>query len=93
VRLDVGPDLEDDVSLGPGARLGLFVGRAETRWKGHLFGEVTRFAVGDTTTWLRGGVEARLATSRNTALTLEGSVNRIYGETWLEGALRLSLHF
>jgi hypothetical protein len=93
VRLDVGPDLEDDVSLGPGARLGLFVGRAETRWKGHLFGEVTYFAAGDTTTWLRGGVAARLATSRNTALTLESSVNRIYGESWLEGALRLSLHF
>jgi hypothetical protein len=92
-RLDVGPDLEGDVSLGPGARLGLFVGRAESRWKGHLFSEVTRFAVGDTTTWLLGGVAARLATSRNTALTLESSVNRIYGDTWLEGALRLSLYF
>ena len=93
VRLDVGPDLEDNVSLGPGARLGLFAGGADARWRGHLFGEVTRFAVGDTTTWVRGGAAARFSTSRNTALTLEGSVNRIYGESWLEGALRLSLHF
>ena len=47
----------------------------------------------DTTTWVRGGAAARFSTSRNTALTLEGSVNRIYGESWLEGALRLSLYF
>jgi hypothetical protein len=92
-RLDVGPDLEDDVSLGPGARLGIFAGRHEARWKGHLFGEFTRFVVGDTTTWFRGGADVRLTTSRNTALTLEGSINRIHGENWLEGGLRLSVHF
>jgi hypothetical protein len=92
-RLDVGPDLEHNVSLGPGARLGVFAGRHEARWKGHFFGEVTRFVVGDTTTWLRGGVDLRLVTSRNTALTLEGSVNRIHGENWFEGGLRLNVHF
>jgi hypothetical protein len=92
-RLDVGPKLEDDVSLGPGGRLGVFVGRHEARWKGHFFGEITRFVVGDTTTWLRSGVDARLATSRNTAITLEGSYNRIHGEDWFEGGLRLNLYF
>ena len=71
-RLDVGPDLDDNVSFGPGARLGVFAGRRERRWKGHLFGEVTRFALGETTTWLRAGVELRLATSANTALMLRG---------------------
>lgn len=55
LRLDVGPDLEGNISLGPGVRLGASLGRREARWKGHLFGEITRFAVGDTTTWVRGG--------------------------------------
>ena len=56
LRLDVGPDLENDVSFGPGARLGLFVGKEGKRWKGHLFGQATRFAAGDTANWFRGGV-------------------------------------
>jgi hypothetical protein len=93
LRLDVGPDLEDDVSFGPGVRLGVFAGRREARWKGHLFGEFTRFAVGDTTTWLRGGAELRLMISRNTAVAIEGSVNRIHGESWFDGALRVNFHF
>lgn len=92
-RIDVGPDLEDSVSVGPGARLGMFAGRREARWRGHLFGEVTRFALGDTTTQLRGGGALRLTTSRNTALTLECSVNRAYGETWLDTSLQMSFHF
>jgi hypothetical protein len=93
LRLDVGPDLEDDVSFGPGVQLGVYAGRREARWKGHLFGEFTRFAVGDTTTWIRGGAELRLMISRNTAVTVEGSINRIHGESWFDGALRVSLHF
>jgi hypothetical protein len=31
--------------------------------------------------------------SRNTAVTVEGSINRIHGESWFDGALRVSLHF
>ena len=93
LRLDVGPDLEHNVSLGPGLRLGAFVGRREARWKGHLFGEFTQFALGDTTSWLRGGAELRLMISRNTAVTIEGSINRIHGESWFDGALRVNLHF
>jgi len=93
LRLDVGPDLEENISFGPGVRLGVFAGGADVRWRAHLFGEFTRFALGDTTTWVRGGAAARYATSRNTALTLEGNVIRGYGEVWFEGGLRLSLFF
>jgi hypothetical protein len=93
VRFDVGPGLADDVSLGPGSQGGMFVGEAEGRWRGHWFAAVTRFAVGDTTTWLRTGLDARFSTSRNTAMVLEGSGNRMYGENWLEGAVHLQLHF
>ncbi len=91
--LDVGPDLEDDVSFGPGARLGVYAGRREARWKGHLFGEFTHFAVGETTTSIRGGAELRLRSSRNTAVTIEGSINRIHGENWFDGGLRVSLFY
>ena len=92
-RLDVGTELKDSVSLGPGARVGLVVGGREARFRGQLFGEVTRFALGDTTTSVRAGVEARLSTSRNTALTLECSFNRSYDESWLQSELGLRLDF
>lgn len=32
-------------------------------------------------------------TSRNTAVTIEGGINRIHGESWFDGALRLNLYF
>ena len=92
-RLDVGPELDHAVSLGPGARLGLFAGEREARFRAHLFGEVTYFALGDTTTRLRGGAAGRLTTSRNTSITIEGSTNRSNGESWFEGGLQLGLHF
>jgi hypothetical protein len=59
----------------------------------HVFGQVTRFALGETTTWLRGGVELRVTTSANTALVFEGSANRIHGESWFGGAARVNLYF
>jgi hypothetical protein len=93
VRLDVGPRLAHDVALGPGARAGLYLGPAEARVRGHLFGEVSYFAVGDTTTWVRGGAELRITTSRNTAIQLAIGAHRSYGETWLEAGLQLGLHF
>jgi len=92
-RLDVGPGLEHDVALGPGARLGLYAGAAEARVRGHLFGEVTYFAVGDTTTTIRGGGEARISTSRNSEVRLTVSANHSYSRTWLEAGLQLGLHF
>jgi hypothetical protein len=92
-RLDVGPGLDHDVSLGPGARLGLYLGPAEARLRAHLFGEVTYFALGDTTTRVRGGGEARISFSRNTAAHLAVSAHRSYSDTWFEAGLRMSLHF
>ncbi len=92
-RLDVGTELEDSFSLGPGARLGVMVGGREGRLRGQLFGEVTPFVLGDTTTWVRAGGAARLTTSRNTALTLECSFNQIHNESWFEGELGLRLAF
>jgi hypothetical protein len=91
-RLDAGPDLEDDVSFGPGARIGTLLGKGGRRWKAHVFGEVTRFVAGETTTWVRGGAEVRASLSRNTALAFQGSANRIHGESWFEGGLRFDLH-
>ncbi len=93
LSLDVGPDLEDKVSFGPGARLGAFFGGVESRWKVHAFAEVTQFVAGDTTTSIRAGSDLRWITSRNTALIVEGSFNRSYGENWGEGSLQLNLHF
>jgi hypothetical protein len=92
-RLEVGSRLEHNVGLGPGARLGLYLGPAESRLRGHLFGEVTYFAVGDTTTRVRAGGELRISTSRNTALHLDVSANRSYSDSWIEAGLRMSLYF
>jgi ABC-type uncharacterized transport system permease subunit len=91
-RLDAGPDLEDDVSFGPGARVGTLLGRGGRPWKANVFGEFARFVAGETTTWLRGGAEVRVSLSRNTALVFQGSVNRIHGESWFEGGARFDLH-
>ncbi len=91
-RLDVGPDLEDDVSFGPGARAGAYWAIGG-RGRLQILGEVTRFAVGDDTTRLRGGSRFRFSATRNTAVVAEGYANRIHGETWIEGALRVNLHF
>jgi hypothetical protein len=92
-RLEVGSRLEHNVGLGPAARLGLYLGPAESRLRGHLFGDVTYFAVGDTTTRVRAGGEVRISTSRNTALHFEASAHRSYGDDWVEAGLRLSLYF
>jgi hypothetical protein len=48
--------------------------------------------LGDTDLGSRGRA-ARLSTSRNTALTLECSFNRIHDESWLEAELGLRLAF
>jgi len=93
LRLDAGPDLDDKVSFGPGAQLGVFVGEAGSRFKLHAFGVATWFVLGDTTTTIRGGLQGRLTTSRNTSVHLEGTVNRAYGESWGEGLIQVNLHF
>ncbi len=93
MQLDAGPGLDDGASFGPGALLGLYLSTPGDRWKLHLFGSVTRFALGDPTTSLRVGVEQRLSLTRNTALTLAGGWRRIARESWFETRLGVNLHF
>lgn len=92
-HLDVGPDLDGAVSTGPGAWVGAFAGHYGGPVRVHAFGSVTGFVLGEETTWLTGGLGWRLTMSRNSALVLEGTVNRIQDESWLEGALSLNLYF
>ena len=92
-RLDVGGELDDRVAFGPGARVGAYLGGAGAAFRTHLFVDATRFLAGDTTTWLRTGLEARTTVHRNVALVAEGTYNRLYGDSWFQGALKLNLHF
>ena len=92
-KLDVGPDLEEDVSFGLGGRAGLFLGGPGSAYAGELFAELTRYVAGDTTTELRTGLQGRVTTHRNVTVVAEGTYNRIYGQTWFEGILSLNLHF
>jgi hypothetical protein len=80
--LDVGPTLAKDYALGPGAALGLLVGSGEDRWRAHAYAEVTRFALGERTTWLRAGVEQRVTLGPSTALVLDAGFERDHGANW-----------
>jgi hypothetical protein len=93
VKLDVGGELDHDVAFGPGGQAGLFVGGAGSRLRGHLFGDVTRYVAGDTTTEIRTGVESRVTVHRNVSIVAEGTYNRAYGDSWFEGILSVNLHF
>lgn len=91
--VDAGPGLERDVSLGPGVRSGIYMTWFEDRIKSHLFGDFRGFVVGDRTLRLRGGTQQRLALSRNTALLLEGTYNRVEGIGYLQAELALQFYF
>jgi hypothetical protein len=91
--LDVGPGLEHDVSFGPGASVGLYLDAFEGRLRTHAYGGITRFAAGDRTTWYRGGLEQRVTLGPPAMVSLEGSINRIDGDEWLELSLSLSFFF
>jgi len=93
LSLDVGPGLDDVASFGPGARVGLYTDLPGDRWRGHLFATVTRYALGDPTTFVRAVLQQRLRLGRQIALELEGSFNRIEEESWLQGSLSLGLYF
>jgi hypothetical protein len=92
-RLDAGPALDDDVSFGGGGRAGGYLGSHGAPVRLHVFGEAIRFFAGEATTWLRGGAEWRLTTSRNTALVAYGTGNRIHDVSWAEGGLRVDVFF
>ena len=90
---DVGPALEDACALGPGAEIGLYVGSSSDRWKGHLFARTTAFALGDQTVAASAGVEQRIRVGTNDALELHATLERAFGESWLEAGLRWSRFF
>jgi len=91
--LDAGPELEDDVSAGPGARAGVYLTWPGDRAKSHVFAEYRAFLLGDVSQQVRAGLEQRLTLTRNTALVAEGSYHRDEGEgDWL-GALSFQLKF
>jgi hypothetical protein len=92
-RLEVGAELDHRVAFGPGARVGAYLGRPESAFAAHLFADATQFVAGDTTTWVRTGLEARTSLHRNAALVAEGSYNRLYGRSWFQGALSVNLYF
>jgi len=91
--LDAGPTLARDYALGPGAALGLLVGSENDRWRAHAYAQVTRFALGDRTTWLRAGVEQRLTLGPRTALELDTAFERDFGTSWGRVGLSWNLYF
>jgi hypothetical protein len=91
--LDLGPDLDGEHALGPGAALGWYAGTPGDRWKGHAFARAVRFASGEDTTRLSIGAEQRLSLGGRRALELRASWERDDDEDWLEAALAWHLYF
>lgn len=91
--LDGAPALENDVAAGPGAVAGLYLGPPGGRWKGHLFGRVRGFVLGDTTLATTLGSEQRLTLHDRLALQLDLAWQRDFGHAWLEGALAWHVYF
>jgi hypothetical protein len=90
---DLGSALDDDVAIGVGGGVGLTVGTPSDRWKAHAFARVSQFVLGDTTTALQAGLEQRLTVTRRTALELESSYHRDFGEDWFSAALGWNFFF
>lgn len=91
--LDAGPTLADDYALGPGAAIGVLAGNGDDRYRAHVYAQVTRFALGDRTTWVRAGLEQRLLLGRNTALVLDGGFERDFGANTGQVSLAWNLYF
>ncbi|MEE8580813.1 MAG: DUF4105 domain-containing protein [Myxococcota bacterium] len=92
-RIEVAPALRDKWTLGPGGRLGFFVGREGGRWRGHAFAQVFQYAIGDVTTAVRTGVEQSFRISRRMALQLNTEFERSFGLGRLHARLLFGLYF
>ncbi len=90
---DVAPDLEDDVALGGGGGVGIFIGTPGVRWRAHFCGRDTRFALGDRSTSIRVGLEQRLTLTSNAALRASTAFERDFGESWLLAVVSWNLYF
>jgi len=93
LTLDLGPDLDPVVSFGPGVRVGLMTSLYEDRYAAHVFGTVTRLALGDTETFFEAGLVQRLTLQRNLTAELETTWSRAGGLDWLRLAGSLKLFF
>ena len=91
--LDVAPALANDVALGPGAELGFYLGSPADLWRGHLFARTTGFALGERTLASSVGIEQRVRIGASSAIELHASLERAFGESWLEAGLRWSRFF
>jgi hypothetical protein len=91
--LDVSPSLDDSASFGPALRMGLVGSWPGDRYRAHLFGRVTYFAVGDTDTWVEAGLLQRITLDRHLAAELETTYNRTGGQNWARIAGHLKLFF
>jgi len=91
--LDVSPSLEDVASFGPAIRVGLLTDWPGDRYRAHLFGTVTRFALGDTDTWIEAGLVQRVSLRRDLTFEVETTFNRTGGRSWGRFAGSLKLFF
>jgi hypothetical protein len=92
--LDGAPALDHRVAAGPGAVAGLYLGAPGGRWKGHLFGRLRGFVLGDDTLATTLGSEQRLTlVGDRLALQLDLAWQRDFGHSWLEGALAWHVYF
>jgi hypothetical protein len=91
--LDVGTALEDDVSFGPGASVGLYLDSFSKLLRTHLSAGITRFLAGDRTTWYRAELEQSITLGAPVSLQLKLGANRIDGDEWYEAGFSLSFYF
>ncbi len=91
--VDVGPALQEDHAIGPGAQAGLFVGPVSDRWKTHLFAGVTRFALGDRSTDSRAGLEGRVSLTSRQAIEASIAGHRDFGQGWIEAGASWNYYF
>jgi hypothetical protein len=90
---DVGSSLQDNYALGPGLTAGMFFGPSADWWKGHLHARVTRFALGDRSTFSQVGFDGRLTLSAQSALECTVSHNRDFDRNWIEGGIAFEVFF
>ena len=90
---DAGEGLTPAYATGPGAAAGVYFGPASDRWRGHLYGEMTGYAVGDASVASRVGGAARLTLTRHMALEAGASWDRDFDRNWLDASVYWNIYF
>jgi hypothetical protein len=91
--LDVSPDFDDVASFGPAARVGLLTNLPGDRYRAHLFANFTRFALGQTDTFIEAGLAQRVTLHRQLSAELETTYSRTGGRDWARVVGGLKLFF